>query len=92
MKKLFVCFLVTMFSLHLAKADQCALLPKNVADNAYHLLKNAGSYIDFCAPCMDKEPVTKHVNNQINPATPGFRADLGLWYLHNFVFFIATQT
>ncbi|GEM_PF-6730776 len=63
MKKLFVCFLVTMFSLHLAKADQCALLPKNVADNAYHLLKNAGSYIDFCAPCMDKEPVTKHVNN-----------------------------
>ncbi len=52
-----------MFSSHLAKADQCALVPKDVADNAYHLLKNAKSYIDFCAPCMDKEPVTKNINN-----------------------------
>lgn len=63
MKKLFFCFLVTMLSLHLAKADQCALLQKNVADNAYNLLKNTESYIDFCAPCMDKEPVAKHINN-----------------------------
>lgn len=45
------------------KADQCALIPKDVANNAYNILKNVEFYIDFCAPCMDKEPAIKYINN-----------------------------
>lgn len=63
MKKLFFCFLVIIFSLRPLKADQCALIPKDVANNAYNILKNVEFYIDFCAPCMDKEPAIKYINN-----------------------------
>ena len=63
MKKLFIFFALCILHQFPACADQCALIPKDIADNAYNILKNAESYIDFCAPCMDKEPITKHINN-----------------------------
>lgn len=62
MRKLFVLLLVYTISLSLARGDQCELIPQDVATKAYDLLITSDSYTYFCAPCMDREPVTEKIN------------------------------
>ncbi|MDR1338434.1 MAG: hypothetical protein LBJ73_05435 [Rickettsiales bacterium] len=40
-----------------AIADQCAYIGADVRDAVYSILKSTDSYVDFCAPCQDTEPI-----------------------------------
>ncbi len=51
-----------LFICNNANADQCAYIDKNTRDNAYNILKSTDTYIDFCAPCQDIEPIEKKIN------------------------------
>lgn len=62
MKKLFIIFALYIFWPCTTHADQCEWIPKDVAEKAYKLLAHSEDYIDFCAPCMDKEPLTRQIN------------------------------
>ena len=43
-------------------ADQCALVPGDVAMNAYEILLDSSEYTYFCAPCLDTEPISKPID------------------------------
>ena len=61
MKKFLIFCMMCAWLPSLANADQCALIPQDVAEKAYTLLSQSKDYTDFCAPCNDTEPVTKQI-------------------------------
>lgn len=62
MKKQLTFFAIYILCFSLAYADQCEWVSWDVAEKAYNLLLNSLDYTHFCAPCMDKEPITKQIN------------------------------
>jgi hypothetical protein len=44
-----------------ARADQCAVVSKAVAERAARLLQASGSYVPYCEPCGDRVPVASAI-------------------------------
>lgn len=62
MRIVLIVFAVCVFAVLPSRADQCQLVSKDVVLRAYDILNTASSYVDFCAPCMDSEPVTRPID------------------------------
>ncbi len=62
MRMLFIFFSLYILCTSPVRADQCEWVFWDVAEKAYKLLKHSKDYTEFCAPCMDKEPITLQIN------------------------------